>query len=197
MNLEKANKYLQWIGEHYDEQKKKLKAFCSNKSYKFDDDVFAQTYMNIYEHILRSGIQDDSDNGFDNYTFKAFKQNMHRESMYSRNAKRDDNVSNITDAYERYCSTLLSEREKLKSDLFKDYATLYLLSTVEQKFDGEHFYLFRLKTFENNLTYKQLQEKTGIKGCRQKIVDVKNYLKNNVSKEEIKREFDKTYGNLL
>lgn len=47
------------------------------------------------------------------------------------------------------------------------------------------------------MTYAQLSEKTGIKGCRQKVVDVKNWLKENVTTKEIKDEFEDIYGNLL
>ena len=81
----------------------------------------------------------------------------------------------------------------MRSDLYKDFATLYLLKQVEEQFDDEHFYLFRLKTF-TNLTYAQLAEKTGVKGCRQKVVDVKNWLKENVSKEEVEKAFENDYG---
>jgi hypothetical protein len=70
------------------------------------------------------------------------------------------------------------------------------MKRVEGEFDTEHFYLFRLKTF-TNMTYAQLSEKTGIKGCRQKVVDCKNWLKQNVKHEDIRKEFDSIYGEIL
>ena len=70
------------------------------------------------------------------------------------------------------------------------------MSKVEDNFDQEHFYLFRIKTL-GNLTYKQLQQKTNIKGARQKVIDVKNFLKNNVTKEEINDAFQQMYSDLL
>ena len=195
-NEQQANKFLQWINENYTGQKQKLQAFCNDKKYKFDDDIFSDTYLKIYEKILKDGIIDDSEKGMEAYLFMAFKQNLHRDKLYARNLKRDDNVSNISLLNELYQNSKLTQEEKLKSDLFKDFSVLYLMHRVEDNFDAEHFYLFRLKTF-TNLTYKQLYEHTGIKGARQKVVGVKNWLKENVTKEEIDKAFNVLYGDIL
>ena len=188
-----ARRYLDWINKNYDIQKKKLQSFCNDKKYDWDEDIFCETYLKVYEKILRNGMLDSTDKGFDNYTFLAFKINTMRNKQYARNQKRDLNVKNLSGAYELYSQTKITEREKLINDLRKDYFTLYLMKKVEEHFDAEHFYLFRLKTF-TNMTYAKLSEHTGIKGCRQKVVDVKNYLKNNVSKDEIEKAFEEEYG---
>ena len=194
---QQADKFLKWINDNYQFQKDKLQAFCNDKKYEFDEDIFSDTYLKIYDKILKYGIKDDSDKGFDNYMFISFKINTIRDRQYARNQKRDGNVINLSGAYEEYKNTELSQEEKLKSDLYKDFATLYLLHKAEQQFDQESFYLFKLKVFEKGLTYKQLQEKTGIKGCRQKVVNVKNWLKENVRQQEVKEEFDNIYGDIL
>ena len=191
-----AKKYLEWINRNYDRQKQKLKAFCNDKSYEFDEDVFSDTYLKIYEKILKHGIADDSDRGFENYTFMAFKINTIRQKQYASYAKRDFNVINLSGAYEVYINKFLTEKEKLLSDLRKDFFTLYIMLKVEENFDQEHFYLFRLKTF-TNMTYAQLAAHTGAKGVRQKVVDVKNWLKHNVTKEEIEKAFEDEYADLL
>jgi len=195
--IEQANKYLKWINQNYDKQKSKLQSFCADKKYDWDEDIFCDTYLKIYEKILKNGIKDDSDSGFDNYTFMSFKINMLRDKQYARNQKRDNNIINLAGAYSEYLNSLLTQEEKLKSDLRKDFACLYLMNKVEENFDNEHFYLFRLKTFDKTMTYQKLQEKTGIKGVRQKVVNVKNFLKANVSKSEIDEAFEELYGNLL
>lgn len=192
-----AKKFLNWINRNYEEQKSKLKAFCADKNYEWDEDIFCDTYLKIYDKILKDKLKDDSDAGFDGYFFMSFKINTIRSKQYASVTKRDGNVINLNGAYEEYSNNnKLTEREKLLSDLFKDYATLYLLKKAEDNFDGEHFYLFRLKTFDN-MTYRELAERTGIKGVRQKVVNVKNWLKGNVSKEEIKKSFEEDYGDLL
>lgn len=196
-NKQIADKYLKWVNDNYEYLKNKYQAFCNNKKYSYDEDIFSDTYVKIYNKILKDGIEDCTDKGFENYQFKAFKQNLQREAQYSRNKQRDGNVTNISGAYEIfYNEHYSSTKEKLMSDLFKDFSTLYILEKVEDNFNGEHLYLFRIK-YLNNLTYKELSDKTGIKGARQKVIEVKNWLKENVSKTEIKKAFEQTYGNIF
>lgn len=195
-NEKQAEKFLQWLNNNYTSQKQKLLAFCNDKKYKFDDDIFSDTYLKIYEKIRASGINDDSEKGFENYLFMAFKQNLHREKLYARNLKRDENNANIAALNEMFLNQKLTQEEKLLSDLRKDFTTLYLMQKVEENFDAEHFYLFRLKTF-TGMTYRQLYEHTGIKGARQKVVAVKNWLKENVTKQEVDKVFNALYGNLF
>lgn len=189
--------FINYINDHYQEIYNSFLAFCNNKNYKFDADIFQDTILKCYKLIEKQGyLKDTSEKGMKNYFFMAFKQNLQRETQYARVQKRDGNVVNINAVNERYQSSKLTEQEKLKSDLYKDFATLYLLHKVEDNFDGEHFYLFRMKTF-TNMTYAKLSEHTGIKGVRQKVVDVKNWLKQNVKQEDIRKEFDAIYGEIL
>lgn len=192
-----ATLFINYINDHYQEIYNSFLAFCNNKNYKFDADIFQDTILKCYKLIEKQGyLKDTSEKGMKNYFFMAFKQNLQRETQYARVQKRDGNVVNINAVNERYQSSKLTQAEKLKSDLRKDFFTLYLLSKAEEHFDGEHFYLFRMKTF-TNMTYAKLSEKTGIKGARQKVVDVKNWLKQNVSKEEIEKAFEETYGDII
>ena len=81
--------------------------------------------------------------------------------------------------------------------MFKDFGTVYIMMVVEQNFDSEHFYLFKLKELIPNMTYKKLAEKTKMRGVRQKVVEVKRWLKDNVTKDEIRKEFYDIYGDIL
>ncbi|MBP5421128.1 MAG: hypothetical protein J6Y78_01670 [Paludibacteraceae bacterium] len=194
-----ADEYLKWIGKNFEYLRNKFRKFCTEKSYEFDEDIFSDTYMKVYETICRNGLEDNTERGFDNYTFKSFKQNLQREKQYARNEKRDRNFTSdeVDLLYEKYINQTENQSlQKLRNDLYIDFATLYIMSKVEEHFDEEHFYLFRIKTL-GNLTYKQLQQKTKIKSARQKVIDVKNFLKNNVTKEEINDAFQLMYGDLL
>ena len=192
-----AAKFIKYINDNYDELFNRFQAFCNDKRYTFDADIFQDTIVKCYTLIDKQGyLKDTSNKGIENYFFMSFKQNLQREKQYARNQKRDDNVVNLSAVNEMYQNSKLTQEEKLQSDLYKDFATLYLLHKVEDNFDAEHFYLFRLKTF-TNMTYAQLAEKTGIKGVRQKVVNVKNFLKANVSKSEIDNAFEKLYGNII
>lgn len=195
-NETQAKAFLAWINKNYTEQKNKLMAFCHDKHYQWSEDIFCDTYLKIYDKILKGKLQDGTDKGFEGYFFISFKMNTIRDKQYARNQKRDANIIDLFELYESFKNTELSHEEKLKSDLKKDFYTLYLLHAAEQQFDAESFYLFRLKVFEK-ITYKQLQERTGIKGVRQKVVAIKNWLKENVTKEEIDKAFQEMYGDIL
>lgn len=195
--MEDAIRFINYINDHYQEIYNSFLAFCNNKNYKFDADIFQDTILKCYNLITKQGyMKDTSEQGMKNYFFMAFKQNLQRETQYARNQKRDGNIVNLNAANERFQNSKLTQKEKLLNDLRKDYFTLYLLRKVEENFDGEHFYLFRLKTF-TSMTYAKLAEHTGVKGVRQKVVDVKNWLKSNVTKEEIEKAFEEEYGDLL
>ena len=198
-NKSVADAYLQWVSTNWDSLRKKYFTFCKEKNYSWSDDIFSDTYLKIYEKILKSGINDNTGEGFDNYTFKSFKQNLQREGQYCRNAKRDANIDSdsLNSLYEDYYNTHNdSSIEKVKKDLYTDFATLYIISRVDDAFDAEHSYLFRIKHL-CNLTYKQLAQQTKIKGARQKTVNVKNWIKENITKSEIDDAFQKIYGDLL
>lgn len=195
--MEDNVRFINYINDHYEEIYNSFLAFCNNKNYKFDADIFQDTILKCYKLIEKQGfLRDKTEQGMKNYFFMAFKQNLQRETQYARNLKRDGNVVNLSAVHEAYSNKQLTAEEKLKNDLRKDFFTLYLMSLVEENFDSEHLYLFRLKTF-TNMTYAKLAEKTGIKGVRQKVVEVKNWLKQNVTKQEIEKAFEETYGNLL
>lgn len=191
-----AKRFLEWVNKNYEEQKSKLKAFCNDKKMEWDEDTFCDTYMKIYEKILKTPLKDDSDKGFDGYMFMSFKINTIRSKQYARNCKRDMNVD-VDAANEDFSNkNKLTTNDKLLNDLYKDFATLYLMSEVENHFDTEHFHLFKLKTF-TSMTYAQLAKKTNMKGVRQKVVAVKTWLKENVKKEDIKKAFELEYGDLF
>lgn len=195
--MEDAVKFINTVNDNYETIKKELQSYCDSVGQSFDEDIFQDTILKCYLLVEKNGeMKDSSYQGCKNFMFQAFKRNLKREQQYARNQKRDANVTNLSKHNEVYLNSKLTQEEKLKSDLYKDFATLYLMKKVEEQFDDEHFYLFRLKTF-TNMTYAQLAEKTGIKGCRQKVVDVKNWLKDNVKQQEIKDEFDEIYGDLL
>lgn len=199
--MEDATIFINYINDHYKQLKLKYRRFCTEKDYQWDEDIFSDTILNCYNAIEKKGkLNDTTNQGIENYFFRSFKQNLQREKQYCRVSKRDLNYNsdNINEVYEEwYNANNTPEKIKLLSDLWKDFATLYILTKVEDNFDSEHFLLFRLKYLIPQMTYKKLQEKTQAKKCRQKVVDVKNWVKVNVSKDEIKIAFNRMYGNLI
>lgn len=194
-------KFINHINDNYSELKRKFTIATKDLQLELTDDIFQDTILKCYESIERKGkLNDTSPYGIESYLFQSIKMNIRRESQYARNQKRDGNITsdNIYDVYEEWLThNTSSERTKLINDLYKDFSVLYLLHKVEDNFDSEHFYLFRVKYLNKDMTYKKLQEKTKCKKVRQKVVDVKVWLKDNVTKEEVKEAFLDIYGNLL
>ena len=192
--------FIRHISEHYDELKAKYKTFCGQNNYQWDEDIFSDTIVKCYDAIAKKGaLNDKTDQGIQNYFFISFKMNIKREGQYARNMKRDLNVTsdNINDVYEEwYNENHTTSRQKLLSDLWKDFSVLYIMSVVEENFPPEDFYLFKLKTL-CSYTYKQLQETTKEKRVRQRIVDIKNWLKLNVKKDDVKEVFNQIYADLI
>lgn len=200
--MEQHNKlFLNYINDHYTLLKNKYRKFCIEKQYDWDEDVFSDTILNCYNAITKKGqLNDTTAQGIENYFFRSFKQNIQREKQYCRVSKRDLNYTSdsLNIAYENwYNETKDSAINKIRTDLYKDFAVLYIMHRVEDEFDQEHFRLFNLKTMIPNMTYKKLQEKTHCTGCRQKVVNVKNWVKDNVTKKEITEAFQRIYGDLL
>lgn len=196
-----ARLFLEYINDNYEILKSKYKTMCVQNQLNWDEDVFSNTILSCYNAINKKGKLDDTSNqGIENYFFRSFKQNVQRERQYCRVSKRDLNYNSdsINLAYENwYNDTKDTAINKIRSDLYKDFATLYIMHRVEDEFDAEHFRLFNLKTLIPDMTYKKLQEKTKCTSCRQKVIDVRNWVRNNVTKEEIKKAFNLMYGNLL
>lgn len=194
------DKFINYINAHYDELQSKYRTYCALNNYKWDWDIFQDTILKCHDAIQKKGkLNDTSDQGIENYFFIAFKLNVKREGQYARNMKRDLNITsdNINDIYEQwYNENNTTSRAKLVNDLFTDFSTLYIMSLVEENFPQEDFYLFKLKTL-CGMTYKDVQNKTKAKKVRQRIVTIKNWLKANLKKDDVKDAFYNIYGNII
>ena len=114
--------------------------------------------------------------------------------------KRDNNISsdNINELYENWYNSNFSDaRVKITNDLFKDFSILYIMTQVEDNFDNEHFYLFRVKTLVPEMTFKKLAETTKIKASRRKVIEVTHWIKEHIRKEDIRKLFYNMYGDII
>lgn len=193
--------FINYINDHYSELKNKYWKFCQEKDYDWSEDVFQDTILKCYQRIEKVGkLKDTTAYGIESYFFKSFKNNTLLEKVYCRNKNRDHNITsdNINELYEVWFNNNNSTaREKLINDLYKDFATLYIMLQVENNFDSEHFYLFRVKVLTPEMTFKKLAEQTKVKASRKKVIDVMHWVKENVTKEQIKKAFNEIYGDLI
>ena len=198
-NEETAKMYLVWVGNNYTQLQERMKKYCASQHLEYDEDIFSDTYLKIYEKIRKNGLKDTSEEGMLNYTFIAFKINTLREPMYARNKKRNLNITDdagLNALYEDFLEGEITQREKLVADLFKDFAVIYILHQVEEHFDPEHFKLFQMK-FLGDMTFKELRRKSGVKGARDKVKEVMEWLKVNVTKDEVREAFFEIFQNVI
>lgn len=199
--MQDCDTFINYINDHYDALKWKYFNFCKEKHLEFDPDIFQDTILKCYDTIKKKGkMNDTSNHGIESYFFLAFRNNTRLEKVYSRNKKRDRNINsdNINDLYELYYNdNNITPKQKLVKDLFCDFACLYIMLQVEQNFDSEHFYLFKLKALTKGMTFKKLQETTNIKSSRKKVLDVFHWIKENITKEDIRKVFNEVYVDLI
>lgn len=199
--MEDATVFINYINDHYKEVGGTLRILSAQRKQKFDEDAFHETILRCHKAISKKGyLKDKSGYGIQSYLIRSYFNYILEEKRSAKNAKRDMNYNsdNIGGLYEDwYNSNHMDARDKIKNDLYKDFATLYIMLKVEENFDNEHYYLFRLKELIPNMTYKKLSESTQMKAVRQKVVEVKNWLKVNLKKEEINNAFYLMYGDLL
>lgn len=195
-----AQRYLKYINDNYKMLKSKMKAFCKEKDYQWDEDIWSDTYLKVYDKILKSGIKDDTEDGFADYTFIAFKTNIKRERQYKRISSRDFNYTSdeVNDVYETYYNNSNDpEIDKIRSDLFKDYMVKRIVDAVSTQFGDDKARHFASKYLIKGNTYRKMAERTGIKGIRNEIIEMKRWVIDNISKEELKNDFLEEYGDLL
>lgn len=193
--------FINYINNHYDELKWKYYNFCREKQFSWDEDIYSETILRCYDTIQKKGkLNDTTPHGIESYFFLAFKNNIMNEKNYCRTRCRDYNYTTekIAIAYDDwYNKTNDTAREKLISDLFKDFAVLYIMYQVEANFDAEYFYLYRLKSLIPNMTFKKLADTTHIKASRRKVIEVQRWVKDNIKKEEIRKSFNRQYGDII
>lgn len=194
-NKDIAKQYLVWAGENYEAQKRKFQSYCFNKHILFSEDILHHTIIKVHDKIEKTGMKDPTPKGFDDYLFLAFKNNIIREKQYARNTHRDHNVTNLTKAYEQYVNEFqMSANDKIMQDLRKDFTSLYLLRKVEEQFGNDLLHLFQLKYF-SKMSYKDIKETTDIPHSRQRILEIKQWLKDNVTKRDVDNAFQEFLTN--
>ena len=145
----KADEFLKFSGEHYNELKKKWSARLKKQGLKFSEDIYNDTIIKVYDHLNKEEYTGD----IEGYLYKSFLQNSKRDMEYSYH-KRDDDV----DVFD-YLKDLPVEDRGI------------MLCDIEDKIKplndtDKHILLIYYLT---DTTYKELEELTGIKDIRYKL----------------------------
>lgn len=188
--------YFTCINQNYNNLKQVCKDVCKRNKEQYSEDALNDTVIQVHKIIQKKGKLDDmSDNGIMRYFVRSYVNNLRMEKRYAYHKKRDYNITQ-EEFNDRYEQSLSSKRDKIIKDLLEDFSVLYIMKLVEFNFSPEQLYLYKLKMICNK-TYKQIHDETRIKKSRDKIIEVNKWVKQNLTRDVIKKEFFDIYGDLI
>ena len=188
--------YFTCISQNYNNLKQVCKDVCKRNKEQYSEDALNDTVIQVHKIIQKKGKLDDmSDNGIMRYFVRSYVNNLRMEKRYAYHKKRDYNITQ-EEFNDRYEQSLSSKRDKIIKDLLEDFSVLYIMKLVEFNFSPEQLYLYKLKIICNK-TYKQIHDETRIKKSRDKIIEVNKWVKHNLTRDVIKKEFFDIYGDLI
>ena len=188
--------YFTCINQNYNNLKQVCKDVCKRNKEQYSEDALNDTVIQVHKIIQKKGKLDDmSDNGIMRYFVRSYVNNLRMEKRYAYHKKRDYNITQ-EEFNDRYEQSLSSKRDKIIKDLLEDFSVLYIMKLVELNFPPEQLYLYKLKIICNK-TYKQIHDETRIKKSRDKIIEVNKWVKHNLTRDVIKKEFFDIYGDLI
>lgn len=188
--------YFNVLDKNYEKLKQICKDVCIRNKERYSEDTLNDTVLQVHKIILKKGKLDDmSEKGILNYFTRSYVNNLRMEKRYAYVKKRDHNITQ-EEFNDRYEKSSTSQYEKVLHDLLEDFSVLYIMKIVELNFSQEEYYLFKLKMLMNK-TYKEIHDETKIKKSREKIINVNKWVRENLTRDVIKKEFNLIYGDLI
>lgn len=187
---QRADLFLEEIAPKLKEYELKWRAYFKQADIQFDIDVLNDTILKCYDTISRLGLKEGQKESL-NYLFKAFKMNSIRELQYARNKNREE-VEDVGLLHEQFMNSQKSADYKIVYDLWTEFQFNYITRQVELYFDKSAFYLFKLK-YILQLEDDKIRKKSRNQNWKKDLKDIVKWLKANVKKEDIIREFNQKY----
>lgn len=164
-----AREFLDLSGKLYDQNKKKWTKLVQGVGLKFDEDIYNDTIIKVYEHILNG---EDTDGDVIGYWYKSFINNLKRNKQYSVNSKRDD--IDVID--------LLKDKSYIETNAELYYSTIReLLEKIKNNFDTKSYHLFKIY-YMTDITFDDLSDVVGY-DVKTKINNMRKWLKQNVQQD--------------
>ena len=189
-NQADADLFMETIGREYDTIKDACRINSLKKGREWNEDVFQDTIVLCFESICRNGLKDTSSQGCRSYLFSAYNMNLIHEAVLPYNSRKVDDEE-LVNNYDP-----LDEREgeqKVKEQLFNDFAVVRILELAEANCDPLSFYCYRLKFLMDKMPYQKLCKITKIKSAKARVKSVIEWIKGNVTEEELRKEFEEKY----
>lgn len=150
----RAKEFLDLAGKMYEQNKRKW----SNIVEDFDEDVYSDTIVKVYESILKGA---DTDGDLQGYWYKSFKNNIIK--------KQSKDVETVE------AEKTLKEKEDEENKVNIYYSEISnILLKVKHKFGRKTFEVFRMYLL-CNMSYEQLDKLTGV-DSKERISKVRKWL---------------------
>lgn len=168
----RAREFLELSGIHYEEYRKKWKSQLKKLNLKWDDDIYNETIVSVYESINEDEVMDGADDSILlGYWYRSFINNLKRDKKYSRNSKKED-IDSIDVLKERPYEL---EDDNLYNELIKT-----ILIKVKDNFSHRTYHLFKMYYLTPEMTYDELVKTTGVTDAKGIIMRVRKWLRENV-----------------
>ena len=162
----RAREFLNLSATLYDTNKKKWKKMLENMGLQFDEDVYSDSILKVYDAIMKG---EDIEGDMVGYWYRCFLNNIKRNKQYSFNSKRED--IDVVD--------YLKDKAELETTADIYYPTIReLLEKVKNNYDIKSYHLFKIY-YMTHITFEELSEIVGY-DVKTKIMKIKKWLKENV-----------------
>lgn len=151
----RANEFLRLSGEYYEVNKFKWRLMVDG----FDEDIYNDTIIKVYDSILRGA---DTEGDLLGYWFRAFKNNINKKNSRKKTSDVDK------------CLSTKCEEENEINLLFSTISSI--LYQVRNKFDRRTFEVFRMYLL-CNMSYQQIDDVAGV-DSKEKISRVRKWILN-------------------
>lgn len=159
----KAKDFLNISGELYITNKKKWKQSLKKLDLEFDEDIYNDTIIKVYENILEG---EDTEGDVIGYWFQSFINNLRRDKHYSVNSKKED--VDVID---------LLENEEYIPYNDNSSSIKEILHKVKLNNDIQTYHLFKIY-YLTDITFEDLNKIAGY-DCKSKILKIKKWITTN------------------
>lgn len=153
----RAKEFLEMAGRLYEQNKNKWSHIVDD----FDEDVYSDTILKVYESILKGA---DTEGDLQGYWFRSFKNNLNK--IHKQDIIKED------------VDKTLNNKEYEINNINLYYSTISnILYKVRLKFDRKTFEVFRMYLL-CGMSYEQLDVITGV-DSKERISRVRRWLNDN------------------
>lgn len=158
-------KFIDTVADNYDAIKARFKAWTGLNNMGFDEDVFHDTILKCGETFAR---EDASKEVCLQYLWKSYKNNLVRETQYSRNRNREslDGAENAPCEDSTFTGELLSKLTEAFSEEDMDLFFDYINKDIPQDIPNRNEVLSKAKRIKNKIKKKVTACLSHVSGIR-------------------------------